>query len=377
MKNQKICIIGDGLAGITASLAFKNTSLDVDLYHSGFGEAKLDKRITAISESNLAFLKQIEKKINLKLFRSCDKINLYYETNNKIFNFLNFNEDNLMHIFENDVLKKNLIKLIKTKDINLIKKKITNINYKNSFIKINNTKRYYDLIILCLGARSDLYYNLTKDRSIKKDYKEVAITGYVNHNSKLNNPRQYFLKQGPLAFLPFDKKKFSFVWSLDKKYYINNTKNLKIIVANKINELLRKKNNFKISKIFSYPIHLNLQKKYYKNNVLILGEGLHSIHPIAGQGFNLVLRDIKKLKKLINKNLKLGLTLKNSYLFKEFCDTRKPENVIFGLGIDLTNSFFKQNKYLDPFKEIIIKNVSKMSSLKKFSKLFSDKGFTI
>jgi 2-octaprenyl-6-methoxyphenol hydroxylase len=218
---------------------------------------------------------------------------------------------------------------------------------------------------------------LTKDRSIKKDYKEVAITGYVNHNSKLNNPRQYFLKQGPLAFLPFDKKKFSFVWSLDKKYYINNTKNLKIIVANKINELLRKKNNFKISKIFSYPIHLNLQKKYYKNNVLILGEGLHSIHPIAGQGFNLVLRDIKKLKKLINKNLKLGLTLKNSYLFKEFCDTRKPENVIFGLGIDLTNSFFKQNKYLDPFKEIIIKNVSKMSSLKKFSKLFSDKGFTI
>tara|TARA_B100001063_G_C16770590_1_gene561361 strand:+ start:208 stop:1341 length:1134 start_codon:yes stop_codon:yes gene_type:complete len=377
MKNQRICIIGDGLAGITASLAFKNTSLDVDLYHSGFGEAKLDKRITAISESNLAFLKQIEKKINLKLFRSCDKINLYYETNNKIFNFLNFNEDNLMHIFENDVLKKNLIKLIKTKDINLIKKKITNINYKNSFIKINNTKRYYDLIILCLGARSDLYYNLTKDRSIKKDYKEVAITGYVNHNSKLNNPRQYFLKQGPLAFLPFDKKKFSFVWSLDKKYYINNTKNLKIIVANKINELLRKKNNFKISKIFSYPIHLNLQKKYYKNNVLILGEGLHSIHPIAGQGFNLVLRDIKKLKKLINKNLKLGLTLKNSYLFKEFCDTRKPENVIFGLGIDLTNSFFKQNKYLDPFKEIIIKNVSKMSSLKKFSKLFSDKGFTI
>ncbi len=377
MKNQKICIIGDGLAGITASLAFKNTSLDVDLYHSGFGEAKLDKRITAISESNLAFLKQIEKKINLKLFRSCDKINLYYETNNKIFNFLNFNEDNLMHIFENDVLKKNLIKLIKTKDINLIKKKITNINYKNSFIKINNTKRYYDLIILCLGARSDLYYNLTKDRSIKKDYKEVAITGYVNHNSKLNNPRQYFLKQGPLAFLPFDKKKFSFVWSLDKKYYINNTKNLKIIVANKINELLRKKNNFKISKIFSYPIHLNLQKKYYKNNVLILGEGLHSIHPIAGQGFNLVLRDIKKLKKLINKNLKLGLTLKNSYLFKEFCDTRKPENVIFGLGIDLTNSFFKQNKYLDPFKEIIVKNIKNNETLKKFSKIISNRGLSL
>ena len=377
MKNQKICIIGDGLAGLTASLALKNRSLDVDLYHSGFSGAKVDKRITAISKSNLAFLKKIEKKINRKLFWSCDKINLYYEKNNKILNFLNFNEKHLMYIFENDVLKKNLVKLIKMKDINLIKKKITNINYESGFIKINNIKRYYDLIILCFGAKSNLYYNLTKDRSIKKDYKEVAITGYINHNIKLNNPKQYFLKEGPLAFLPFNKKRFSFVWSLDKKFYLDNNKNLKIIVSNKIKNLLIKKNNFKISKIFSYPIHLNLQKNYYANNILILGEGLHSIHPIAGQGFNLVLRDIKKLNKLINKNLKLGLLLKNSYILKEFCDSRKPENIMFGLGVDLTNSFFKQNKYLDPFKEIILKNVSKINNFKKFSKLFSDKGFEI
>ena len=34
-------------------------------------------------------------------------------------------------------------------------------------------------------------------------------------------------------------------------------------------------------------------------NILILGEGLHIIHPLAGQGFNLVLRDIKKLQEIL------------------------------------------------------------------------------
>ena len=35
---------------------------------------------------------------------------------------------------------------------------------------------------------------------------------------------------------------------------------------------------------------LNLKRTYYKNDILILGEGLHTVHPVAGQGFNLVLR---------------------------------------------------------------------------------------
>ena len=72
----------------------------------------------------------------------------------------------------------------------------------------------------------------------------------------------------------------------------------------------------------------------------MLGQGIHSIHPIAGQGFNLILRDIKKLSELIHNKIRLGIAIKNSYLLKEFYDLRNPENTIIGLGNDLTNSFF-------------------------------------
>ena len=57
---------------------------------------------------------------------------------------------------------------------------------------------------------------------------------------------------------------------------------------------------------------LNLKRTYYKNDILILGEGLHTVHPVAGQGFNLVLRDIKKLQEILKYYTGLGMSLKSS-----------------------------------------------------------------
>ena len=101
------------------------------------------------------------------------------------------------------------------------------------------------------------------------------------------------------------------------------------------------------------------------------------VHPLAGQGFNLVLRDIKKLGELILKSSNLGLPLKNSFLLEHFSQSRKPENIILGLGIDLTHTFFKDRKYILPFKKIILNNISNFKFVKKISKIISNKGISI
>ena len=130
-------------------------------------------------------------------------------------------------------------------------------------------------------------------------------------------------------------------------------------------------------KIQSFPLYLNLETKYFNKNVLILGQGIHSIHPIAGQGFNLILRDIKKLSELNDKKTRLGIAIKNSFLLKEFYDLRNPENTIIGLGNDLTNSFFKRNKILDPLKYLLLENIKNNQNLKKVSRIIADKGLLI
>ena len=381
MTKQKICIIGDGLTGLSAAIILSQENIKIDLYAGNNRKNKLknDSRTTAISESSYQFLRQ---KLNIKeiLFLAHKEISLFFEDKKKIKNFLNFKESkkNLMYIFQNKVLKRNLeIKIAKKKNIKLIKKNITSIDYKTGSVILNKKSFNYDLIILCIGGHSKLYSKISQERSIKKNYKEIALTTVITHNSKINKVSQFFLKEGPLAILPFGKNVFSVVWSVSNLFFYKNNKLLKKILNLKIKNLLGNFKFRKIENIESYPIHLNLKTKYFKSNILILGDGLHTIHPMAGQGFNLVLRDIKKLSELMSKTLKLGLLFKSSFLLKDFYKARKPENIILGLGINLTNIFFKDNKYFSPMKKMILNNLSRSNFIKKMSQQISNKGFSV
>ena len=160
-------------------------------------------------------------------------------------------------------------------------------------------------------------------------------------------------------------------------FYTIIKKKIKKILKEKIKLLIKVKNIINITNIQSYPINLNLKTKYFKKNILILGDGLHTVHPMAGQGFNLVIRDIKKLKELMSKTLNLGLLIKNSFILKDFYNSRKPENNLFGLGINLTNIFFKDNKYFAPLKKRILNNINKFSFIKKISQTISDRGILL
>ena len=59
-----------------------------------------------------------------------------------------------------------------------------------------------------------------------------------------------------------------------------------------------------------YNLKFSILRKYYYKNILSFGDLLHKIHPLAGQGFNMTIRDIKILSSIIDEKLKLGLELK-------------------------------------------------------------------
>ena len=106
MKNQKICIVGDGLAGLSTTLALKNLDLDIDVFYKKINQSNQDVRTTAISETNFQFLgKHI--KFKKDLFWGCKKISLFYENKDKKINFLNYAglKNFLMYIFENNKVK--------------------------------------------------------------------------------------------------------------------------------------------------------------------------------------------------------------------------------------------------------------------------------
>ena len=376
MKKHKICIVGGGLTGLISALVLAKKGLDIDLMVENLSPKNKDLRVTAISEKNMEFLKSTIKNINLKLFYPVKKINLFFEKNNQTKNFLNFNENkNLMFFFENRFTKEHLTKLLKKTKIKVQKKTIKSIDLAENKVSTKLSSKSYDLVVLCLGSNSPIYQKISGKREIKKNYKEHSITCSVKHQIKNIGAQQFFLKEGPLAILPYNNNKFSVVWSIEDKYFMKNQKNISNYLKIKLSNMLKTK-KISLGNIQSYPLKLLLNRSYYKKNTIILGEGLHVVHPLAGQGFNLILRDLEKLNNLISNNLRLGLTIKDSNIPKDLSDSRKPENLLMGLGIDTTREFFKSNKYLDPIKENMLNNFSKSTLLKKITKRVANLGLS-
>jgi len=240
---QKICIIGDGMSGLIAAAILGQENIKIDLYSSKEKKIKSNKdnRTTAISENNYKYLLNKFNLKSSKFFWPSKEVNLFYENDNQIKNFLNLKEqnENLMYIFKNNQFIRIIDRIIlKNKKIKIVKKKIDKVDFSNGSILVKKQKFNYDLIVLCTGINSDLYKKITINRNIEKNYKEVAITTTIKHRSDIKNARQYFLNEGPLAILPFSNNSFSVVWSIDATFFDKNYKIIRNVLKSKIQTIL-------------------------------------------------------------------------------------------------------------------------------------------
>ena len=104
---QKICIVGDGLTGLTAAFILSKLNIKIDLVAPSFQKKPKDRRTTALSRSNYDFLIKFLGNENAKFFWPSNKINLYHETSDENKNFMSFQDEgkNLMYVIENNKLK--------------------------------------------------------------------------------------------------------------------------------------------------------------------------------------------------------------------------------------------------------------------------------
>ena len=101
---------------------------------------------------------------------------------------------------------------------------------------------------------------------------------------------------------------------------------------------------------------------------------MHKIHPLAGQGFNMTIRDIIVLNKLIDEKINCGLEIDNSLLL-DFKNKVQHYNYIFSMGVNLINEFFiLDNKFDSSISKNLFKLFNESYTFKKYSAIFSDKG---
>ena len=349
---MRVCVIGSGLTALALAKALVNENIPVDINISKTIKKISKNRTLGISKSNFDYFNK--KIINIKkIIWKLNKIEIFSDNlkKEKILSFQN-NSEFLFSIIKNyklyDLLKKNLSK-----------NKYFKIFNKNKSI---NFFKNYDLIINT--DYSNLITNKFFHKKIVKRYNSTAFTTVIKHEKILNNiATQIFTKKGPIAFLPISNKETSIVYSIE-----DSKKNLNVDV-----ESLIKKYNFKlkikkIEKIEKFKLSYFHLRSYYYKNFLAFGDLLHKIHPLAGQGYNMTVRDVKILIKIIDNRIDLGLPLDSS-VNNEFEKKTKHKNYIFSTSIDLIYELFNFDRKLN--NSILSKSVKFIGRNPSLNKIFT------
>jgi 2-octaprenyl-6-methoxyphenol hydroxylase len=383
MKKQKICIIGGGLTGLVTAISLSKLNCKIDLITENNSRNTRSSRTIAISENNFDFFEKLSISKTLKsILWPCSVMQLYTadEKKNfsKIFEFNNNKKkEKILYMVENfklnNILKE---KIKKIKSISIIKhKKITKIKTSGLLksIKINNKELKYNLIIICTGSNSNLVKGIFRNETIENSYEELSITTILKHDKIDNNiSRQVFLDNEILALLPVSKTETSIVWSVKKNKKINNLffkKKIKFYTKDFL------KNIKFYNKIEYKDLNFLIRKRYFIDRTLLFGDALHMIHPFAGQGFNMILRDLSSLVKILGKKINLGLDIGSLDILSEFSKETKSTNFAFSFGLDvLKNSFDIKNTYLKNIRNNVIKNLNRNELFKNIFFNIANKG---
>jgi 2-polyprenyl-6-methoxyphenol 4-hydroxylase len=157
------------------------------------------------------------------------------------------------------------------------------------------------LLVIADGAKSETRNMLGIDFTVK-DYGQVAIVANVSlSQDHAGIAYERFSDSGPIAMLPLEPidgdYRASLVWTVSliqaEKLLSESEdaflKELQLCFGYRLGKLQR------IGTRYSFPVRLVTSNEQVRSNVVVVGNAAHSLHPVAGQGFNLALRDVAML----------------------------------------------------------------------------------
>ncbi len=364
--NQKkfdVIVVGAGLSGLLTAYSLSIKGLKIAIIDKGdFCSEKnmgFDFRTTAISEGSKIFFDKIGfwKKISkysepIKKIKVIDRdiTNQIEFQNPEIKSFLGY-------IIKNYYIKKTLVKdLKKTKNVFLYP--LTNLSSietsENFVLSRTNNKIIKSKLLVAADGKNSFVRKLLKTNVFTKKYNHDALVINLNHKKNHNSVAyEIFSKFGPLAILPMksdSKSNFSssVVWSNDSNYFksLIKTNNyiFKDILQEKVEEYIGKIIKINDKKLFSLSAHIN--SSFYENQIVYIGDAAHSIHPIAGQGWNLGVRDIENLLNAYEEAFELGLDLGDDFICKKYNELSFKNSFMLYQITDKLNSVFLSDNFL-------------------------------
>lgn len=208
-------------------------------------------------------------------------------------------------------------------------------------------------------------------------YEQSAIITNVEVKRKTHNTGEHaantaferFTTSGPIAFLPISNDQFSVVWSVKPEQVAG----ILSLSESKFIEQLQQAFGYgagkitHVSKPTAYPLTLTKAEQLVHDRVALIGNSAHTIHPIAGQGFNLGLRDVAVLVQQIKEVTSQGVDI-GSYSMLDAYQTLRKEDIqrIAGFTDLLVRVFAIEGRPAAAVRTLGLMTLQKFTSLQQW-----------
>ena len=374
-KQFDVVIIGGGMAGASCALGLKQSNKQLSIavieanevsadYHPSF-----DDRSIALAQQSVQYLKSINafdcqapfaaaiKKVTVSDRGHFGKTHI---------NCQEYGHDALGYVVEVNPFGRSLHQQLTRTDVSLFcPDTVAKLEYQSDFANItlsSGEQLSAKLVVIADGAHSQSR-KLANIEFNTRAYQQAAIIANIEvAGGHHHHAFERFTEHGPMALLPMSNNRYSLVWCMEPEQ-IEHTMALE---DDAFLAALQKAFGYcggafsKVGMRASYPLVYGKAESLSSHRTVLIGNAGHAIHPIAGQGFNLGLRDVQLLCDMANRS-DLG-----DYAFTRYYSQTRSKDIttVMTLTDSLVRLFSNSSRLLALGRSIGLFSMDLFSSLK-------------
>jgi len=382
MERMDAVVAGAGLSGLTAALALAEAGLEVAVVDRTDPRAAAatdrDIRTTAISLSSRRLFEALgvwaavagraEPILDIRVSDGDSPIHLHYDHRA-------VGNEPMGHIVVNDDLKASLLERIAAHpsvafaDPGVIAG--LSVTPAAAELALADGRRLAGSVVIGADGRESAVRSLAGLRTTRLPYRQSSIVDTIGHDLPHHGiAHERFLPGGPLALLPLSGNRSALVWTertavaariagLDDGAFA-------AALLERFGDSLGRLRPLGPRRV--YPLELVMAEGFVADRVALAGDAAHAMHPVAGQGFNLGLRDVAALAEVMADAMRLGLDPGSPTVLRDYQRRRRFDSMSLMASTDgLVRLFSNDVAPLRTVRDLGLGVVERIPSFKRMA----------
>jgi 2-octaprenylphenol hydroxylase len=344
-----VAVVGGGMVGAAAALAlaragFATALLEARAPEPWHAQNEVDLRVVGLAASSIKLLDDMDVWTSIREARACAYAQMHvWDAGSGAsisFDAASEGRRQLGYIVENNLVQWTLWQALEVAGVRrLCPAHVQAFEARGDRIQLelaDGESLSAGLLVAADGAASPLR-QLAGIATRGRDYGQSAVVAHLQTERPHENTAwQRFLTTGPLALLPLADGRSSLVWSLPQ----DEARRVLALDDDAFLGELGIASDFRLGRITAtsaraaFPLKLQLARSYQAERFVLLGDAAHAVHPLAGQGVNLGLRDVAELRDTLVAARKAGRDIGAEHVLRPYARRRRSADTLDALGLD-------------------------------------------